>query len=85
MSVERQNADGSYSPAFPLNRWGRNPKTVRLWHPESPGIKVTVRPSFMRRIGLARSEFATLGEVLDMYRRTRPAAPKDADTERTDQ
>ena len=35
-----------------------------LWHPDSPGTKVLVRePSIFRRLGIIRSEFATLGEV----------------------
>jgi hypothetical protein len=41
---------------------------VELWHPESPGGRVFIRPSFLRRLGIVRSEFATLGEVLAMYR-----------------
>ena len=37
---------------------------ICLWHPESPGVKVLVRePSLLRRLGIVRSEFATLGEV----------------------
>lgn len=44
------------------------PGTVTLWHPESPGVKVTVRPCWLRRLGIVRSPFATLGEVLRMYR-----------------
>lgn len=45
---------------------------VMLWHPESPGVRVIVRPSFWRRIGIVRSEFATYGEVLRMYREMDP-------------
>lgn len=41
---------------------------VELWHPCSPGGRVVVRPCLRRRLGLVRSEFATLGEVLAMYR-----------------
>lgn len=41
---------------------------ITLWHPESPGMVVTVRPSWLRRLGIVRSQFATLGEVIRMYR-----------------
>lgn len=34
-----------------------------LWHPESPGIKVAVYPSLLRRLGLIREPFATPGEM----------------------
>lgn len=44
------------------------PPFIRLWHPESPGSRVIVRPSFLRRCGIVRSEFATLGETLKMYK-----------------
>lgn len=44
------------------------PKPVTLWHPDSPGVHVTVRPSLLRRLGIVRSPFATLGEVVRMYR-----------------
>jgi hypothetical protein len=37
---------------------------VVLWHPDSPGMRVTVRPCLLRRLGIIRSPFATLGEVL---------------------
>lgn len=41
-----------------------------LWHPESPGIRVLVtRPSLLRRAGIIRSEFATLGECLNKHSR----------------
>lgn len=47
-----------------------------LWHPDSPGVKVIVRPCLLRRLGVVRSEFATLGEVLTMHRdRERRLAP----------
>ena len=37
---------------------------VIVWHPDSPGMKVVVRPCLLRRLGIIRSPFATLGEVL---------------------
>lgn len=40
-----------------------------LWHPESPGMKVDVQPSWLRQMWIVRSEFATSGEVIRMYRR----------------
>jgi len=45
---------------------------VELWHPESPGIRVLVKPCLLRRLGIIHSPFATLGEVLAMYRAQRP-------------
>jgi hypothetical protein len=44
------------------------PPFVELWHPDSPGMKVVVRPCWLRRWRLVRSEFATLGELKSMYR-----------------
>ena len=46
---------------------------VVLWHPDSPGSRVSVRPCLLRRLGIVRSEFATLGEVLRMYQDARDA------------
>jgi len=43
-------------------------KPVLLWHPESPGMRVLVKPSFLRRLGLIRAPFATLGEVIRHYK-----------------
>jgi len=37
---------------------------VMLWQPDSPGVRVVVRPCLLRRLGIIRSPFATLGEVL---------------------
>lgn len=44
-------------------------QTIELWHPESPGGRVSIRPCFLRRIGIIRSDFATLGETIAMYKR----------------
>lgn len=41
---------------------------LELWHPDSPGVRVRIQPGRLRRWGWRRSEFATLGEVLDAYR-----------------
>lgn len=42
--------------------------TYVLWHPESPGVRVFVRrPSLLRRAGIIRSCFATLGETLNKH------------------
>lgn len=39
-------------------------RTYVLWHPDSPGVRVLVRrPSLLRRAGIIRSAFATLGET----------------------
>jgi len=38
-----------------------------LWHPESPGMKVTVYRNWLQRL-LYPKDFATLGEVLRMYK-----------------
>jgi hypothetical protein len=53
-------------------------RRVTLWHPDSPGVRVTVRPSLLRRVGVIRSPFATLGEVARMYRTNRPT-PRSSD------
>lgn len=43
-------------------------KTYVLWHPDSPGVRVLVRrPSLLRRAGINRSPFATLGECLNKH------------------
>jgi len=35
-----------------------------LWHPDSPGVRLYVpQPSLLRRLGIIRSPFATLGEA----------------------
>lgn len=41
---------------------------VNLWHPDSPGLHVTVRPCLLRRLGLLRSPFATSGEIRGWHR-----------------
>ena len=41
---------------------------AECWHPDSPGTRLIVRPGLLRRLGLVRSEFATLGEVRGYYR-----------------
>ena len=40
---------------------------LKLWHPDSPGVRVFIAPSRWRRWGIVRSKFATLGEVKRMY------------------
>lgn len=42
-----------------------------LWHPDSPGMAMWVRPCWLRRVGVIRSPFATNGEVLRYYRKER--------------
>lgn len=43
-------------------------KTYLLWHPDSPGVKVFVRcPALLRRLGIIRSCFATLGETANKH------------------
>lgn len=39
------------------------PETVTLWHPASPGVRVTIKPGLLRRLGLRTSPFATLSET----------------------
>lgn len=41
--------------------------TVEVWHPESPGVRVTVRPDWLRRLGLRRSPFASPKEILGWH------------------
>jgi len=41
---------------------------LTLWHPDSPGQRVLIRPCLLRHIGVIRSEFAALSEVLRMYK-----------------
>lgn len=48
--------------------------SITLWHPDSPGMRVRVRPCLLRRLGIIRSPFATLGEVCRMYRDRRRGA-----------
>ena len=40
-----------------------------LWHPDSPGMRVPVRRSWLGRL-FKPADFATLGEVLAYYRTT---------------
>ena len=43
-------------------------KSLILWHPDSPGVRLLVRrPSLLRRAGIIRSEFATLGEACNKH------------------
>lgn len=49
----------------------RKGEWIRLMHPESPGIWLWVQPSFLRRIGIVRSGFATIGETTRAYRTAR--------------
>lgn len=46
--------------------------TVTLWHPDSPGTRVRVRPGLLRRLHIVRSPFATLSEVLRAYQQAKP-------------
>lgn len=47
---------------------GRPPQlVVEVWHPESPGVRVVVRPDWLRRLGLRRSPFASLEEILGWH------------------
>lgn len=41
--------------------------TVTLWHDDSPGVRLRVRPSLLRRLGLIRHPFTTLGERSRYY------------------
>lgn len=42
--------------------------TYTLWHPESPGVRLVVRrPSLLRRAGINRSPFATMGEARNKH------------------
>lgn len=58
----------------------RMPPFLELRHPESPGMKVIVRPARLRRLGIIRSEFATARETRHVYRdakrRAAPMKPK---------
>jgi len=42
-------------------------KQVRVFHPESPGVYVTVKRNFIQRV-LYPKDFATLGEVMALPR-----------------
>lgn len=43
-------------------------KSYTLWHPDSPGVRLVVRrPSLLRRAGIIRSPFATLGEATNKH------------------
>lgn len=42
------------------------------WHPDAPGTRLTIRPGWLRRLGLVRSPFATLGEVQRYWREAKP-------------
>lgn len=44
-------------------------RRLTLWHPDSPGMRVTVTVGLLRRLRLRRSEFATLGESIREHRR----------------
>lgn len=42
----------------------RTPKGLYvLWHPDSPGVRVTIVPGLLRRLRIRRSPFATFGEI----------------------
>lgn len=43
--------------------------TITLWHPDSPGTRLRVEKSWLRKLGVVRSEFAITGEVLNYYRK----------------
>jgi len=43
-------------------------KQFKLWHPESPGIKVSVERNWIQQI-IYPKEFATLGETIKAYRK----------------
>lgn len=53
-------------PVVPLPWLQRpaRPGYVVLWHPESPGVKVEVKPCLLRRLRVVRGPFATLSETL---------------------
>jgi hypothetical protein len=43
-------------------------RTYCLWHPDSPGVRIVVRrPALLRRLGIIRSPFATLGEATNKH------------------
>lgn len=42
-------------------------RTLSVWHPESPGIRLNVRRGFWGRLFKPR-DFATLGEVIAAHR-----------------
>lgn len=42
--------------------------TVTLWHNDSPGARVRVKPCLARRLGLIRGSFATTSEIFNMYK-----------------
>lgn len=44
--------------------------SVTLWHPDSPGGRLRLRPSWWRRWVAPGSPFATLGEVGRYYKRS---------------
>lgn len=47
---------------------GRPPRLVaEVWHPESPGVRVVVQADWLRRLGLRRSPFASLKEILGWH------------------
>lgn len=45
--------------------------TVTLWHPDSPGTRIRIRPGFIRRTLRRREPFATLTETIRYFRARR--------------
>lgn len=52
---------------------------AECWHPDSPGVRLIIRPSWARRLGLIQSPFATLRETLRYYRDLEPTDLGDDD------
>lgn len=44
---------------------------AECWHPDSPGVRMIIRPGLLRRLGVNRSQFATTSEVLRKYKQGR--------------
>jgi hypothetical protein len=43
--------------------------TVTLWHDDSPGTRLRIRPGLLRRTLFRRGAFTTVGEAARYYRK----------------
>jgi hypothetical protein len=67
LNQEREKRE--QAPACTLQRivrWFLDARTERLWHPDSPGMRVTVIRTRFGRWSKS-SDFATLGEAIKSY------------------
>lgn len=50
--------------------------TVTLWHPDSPGTRIRIRPTLTRRLLRRNNPFATLTETRRHYRHRTTQNPR---------